>query len=621
MKRNAIIMTLVTAATFGITSCVNNDYDLSDLDTNIGVSVKDLSLPIQMDAIKLDAILDIDDDDENIKKMVDPNTNETIYAVVKSGSFESDEIKLDPISVDGQQFDPMMISAMLKSFAPSAVRGKKAPAKYSFYYDLTDANIDLNKYEGDIDLDKIDIDGIKDLEVDFTVKTTLDIATQLAGKVDKAMLENVAIKLIDGLEDTPVFDGYVQVGPVKIEQKGMTSLLKIDTPIALNPSSKEKTEITLHVDRLYGDAIRKFVEVAELELKKNPARKVSASKGTKHFVYNAKIDFVDGFVGLNEEDLAENVTVEELPAQLNIPAQPETTGIQVNSFSGLVTYDLSDKIDVPDVNLNDLPDFLTEEGTEIKLQNPQLYLRINNPVQDGLNKTVHAQTGFTFDNHQSAPIDIDVLNADQKQNVYCISTTALDNMYEGYEGAEKIVCPELGNILSTGGKGLPTTISIKTNDAKVEGDVTDISLKKTYGKATGEYLFYVPLALGAGSKISYSTVADGWYSDDIKDLLISNMTVKAKVSTDVPMELELTAFPINTKGEHMKNLKATCTVPANANKQDLNLELKGDIKDLDGIDFKITLKANQNGKTLSPDMNIMLEGIRAVVSGSYSTEL
>ena len=626
MKKSTIIWSMVTAATLGITSCVNSDYDLSDIDTNVEFKVQELTMPIKMDAIKLGAVLDIDDNDENIKQMKDPMTGKEIYAVVKEGTFESDEIKLDPITVDGKQFDPMVINAMLKTYAPSAARPKKANSKFDYYYDLTDACIDLNKYEGDIDLSNIKVESIKDISVDFTVQTTLDIATQLAGKVNTATLENLAIKLIDGLEDTPVFDGYIEVGSYRLVQKGMTSVLKITDPVQMIPN--QKTLIKLHVDKIYGDAIRAFIDVYEKELKKSGRKSVEsiANSGKQHFVYNAKIEFLDGFIGMNEEDLAPSVTPTDLPSVLNIITQPETTGITVKEFSGVVTYDLTDKMDIPDVNLENLPEFLTEEGTEIKFQNPQLYININNPVQDGDNATVHAQTGLIFDNHLANRITIDVLNADRPNNIFCIAPEKIDKMYKdeknNFNGAQMVTCADLGNILSTNGKGLPKTISIQPYDAKVEGNVTDIDLTKTYAPASGKYLFYVPLALGNGSKIAYSNKVDGWYDEDMKDLKISTLSIKAKVSTDVPMRLTLKAYPLDRNGKHMNNVEpATCDLPANAKNADVNLELKGSLRDLDGVDFKITLESSESGQALSPDMNIKLEGIKATVTGSYATEL
>ena len=46
-----------------------------------------------------------------------------------------------------------------------------------------------------------------------------------------------------------------------------------------------------------------------------------------------------------------------------------------------------------DVDLSDLPDFLAGEGTDISLVNPQIYLKVNNPVG---NDRLDCRTGLTL---------------------------------------------------------------------------------------------------------------------------------------------------------------------------------------------------------------------------------
>ena len=50
------------------TSCVDNAYDLSDIDTTARLQVKELVVPMNIDKATLDQVLDLDDDSE-VKKI------------------------------------------------------------------------------------------------------------------------------------------------------------------------------------------------------------------------------------------------------------------------------------------------------------------------------------------------------------------------------------------------------------------------------------------------------------------------------------------------------------------------------------------------------------------------
>lgn len=636
MKKTYFALPMLTFAALFAASC-QSDIDLNDIDTNVAMSVNELTVPIKLDKVKLDAVLDIDDNDKNIKKMVDPETGNTVYAVVKEGTFESDDIKLDPVKVaGGTEYAKQTLGAALQTKSgQNNVRGRRTPSGEYYIYDLAaslndlKSKIDLTKYEGDIDPKKIDIEQIGDISVDFTVKTTLDLAKQLVGMVNEATLQNVAIKLIEGMEETTCFEGYVSIGGKKCIDGNISGLLNITESIPVIPG--ETTELVLHVDKIYGDAIRKFVDLYETTAVKGQRR---AADQMRHFRYDAEFGFESGELAIAKEDLAPEVTVEDLPQTLYYDAVPSTEEMKITKFSGHVEYNLEEKINIPNVELKDLPDFLADQGTEIKLQNPQLYIKLHNPVLDGDKKPAKAQTGFTFTNWftqnskatqgNEVKLADDAIIADKTDNVFCISSSKVTKMYKGFEGATLIDCPTLGNILSTNEHGLPNNIEIKANGCMVNDDVNNLDLNNTnFGKAKGSYLFYVPLALGKGSKIAYSDKADGWYSEDLENLTVKTVHLTANVTTDVPLKLTLSVKPLNTKGEAIKNVKVeTPTLEPNAKNQKIDLKIEGDIKQLDGMEFNVTLSQDNEGSAaLSPNMNIELKNIRVTVSGNYEKEL
>lgn len=73
-----------------MSSCIDNDYDLSDIDSTVRVDVNDLVLPVNLDDITLKSIFNIKEGDR--VQIVDGQ-----YAFIEDGSFTSDEIKINEV--------------------------------------------------------------------------------------------------------------------------------------------------------------------------------------------------------------------------------------------------------------------------------------------------------------------------------------------------------------------------------------------------------------------------------------------------------------------------------------------------------------------------------------------
>ncbi|MDE6581811.1 MAG: hypothetical protein K2K47_04725 [Duncaniella sp.] len=80
---------LIAAASLGFVGCIDDKYDLSDIDTNVRLEVKDLTLPINLDKIELKSIIS-DPKDGDILQIVDGE-----YALLRDGDFKSSNLKVD----------------------------------------------------------------------------------------------------------------------------------------------------------------------------------------------------------------------------------------------------------------------------------------------------------------------------------------------------------------------------------------------------------------------------------------------------------------------------------------------------------------------------------------------
>ena len=77
-------LTGVSAACI-FSSCVDDNYDLSDIDTTVRVNVNDLTVPVKLDEILLSSIIE---EGDRIKVVNGE------YAVTEDGEFESKEVEI-----------------------------------------------------------------------------------------------------------------------------------------------------------------------------------------------------------------------------------------------------------------------------------------------------------------------------------------------------------------------------------------------------------------------------------------------------------------------------------------------------------------------------------------------
>ncbi len=86
-----LLLAGVPLASLLLTGCIDNKYDLDDIDTTTEIKVNNLVLPINLDVVRLSDIITIDEDSKI--KEIDLD-GKKVYAVTESGDFHSDPIKI-----------------------------------------------------------------------------------------------------------------------------------------------------------------------------------------------------------------------------------------------------------------------------------------------------------------------------------------------------------------------------------------------------------------------------------------------------------------------------------------------------------------------------------------------
>lgn len=570
------VMGLAVPCAFMLNSCTDDDYDLSDLDKTAQIPVKDLTVPVNMDEIVLSDIIDIKPGDRI--QIIDGR-----YAVVEENTFDSDPIEVDPVTLTSPVLEssrknlPMSeAKALLAAGQPVALPlgGDES------VYDLTAS--DVSSYIVNV------------TEVGCDLKITISLSLNGFGNALKSMtIRNVILGIPKGLGN-----------------------------ISGNGTYKPATgEFQVKDSKVNGNRATIEISATRLDFIKCGAV-YDAEKHTMRFA--DKLRVISGEAVLSPSDFA-LTDFSSLPSYCTYQTDFDLSRIAINSFSGQIRYDLS-SFNIPNVDLSDLPDILSQEETDIKLVNPCLYLSLENPMST---HSLYATTGLEIianrdgEASKTYPLPAPFTVTSSPQSKYCLSPIRPAEYLPDFVGADHVAYPMLGQIFS--GNGLPKSLDINLLNPELPiQDVKNFALGRSYGSVHGSYYFYAPLELGAGSRIVYSDVLDGWDSEDLEKVTISTLHVTASVTTDVPVSMKFNAYPIDKDGNQIDNVTIEGGyVDANAAGQELDITITGSVTGLAGIRFtaEAAPKAEEDASALRPDMNIKLSNIRATVSGYYLTTL
>ena len=579
MKRNYYLSLVATLAVV-LSGCVDDAYDLSNLDTSAELKVKGLSLPLKVDEVTLDDVINLEEGGR-IRVLNGE------YVLVEEGEFESDNIMIDPIHADAPSSDKTEkhLDLVIPGASEKMQRVGSDDVFTGEYYiteDFSNYNFDLmNISEHLISLDRI--------EADMDIHTSLKLSGINCDEHLQVEFKDIQIHLPKGLE------------------------------LADYPGKYDPETGTLTVDELavVDNGINIGVKLKAIDFKKMG---LYLDEYLHSMTFNEKISLAEGKIVVHTDDLS------KLPKQITLVKECDFSDIDVNTFSGKIKYNF-DGFDVAPINLNDLPSVLTQGNTDIRIANPQIYLSINNPAAP---YKVSAQTGIKFIAHRAEQADKEFVldngfftlgyeNGTSDQ-LFCLSPKMPQTLYPGFEGSKHVAFSTLGNILS--GNGLPSSIDISlVNPCIPEQEVENVEIGVDMGKVKGRYVFFSPLALADESIIVYSDVLDGWNSEDLDALTVSELEINTDITSDLPINLNLVGYPIDKYGNVINNVKVEgAVIPANANAHAVRIFITGAVKNLDGIRFEATATSDGSGVSLKPSQHISLKNLKVKVSGNYTTK-
>lgn len=558
------------------TGCTDNDFDLSKIDTTIGIGGDGLTLPTNStENIMLDDFLELNNSD--------------LVSIADNGDYmfhkEGDDCtpahpNIDKVVVTSQGINNNFKVAVV--VPPSALLSGRKLSKRAKKIDLIKAGGKVAEFEYVGNAPK-EIEDLTSAGVSAPVTIRVNLSNDLKGFVPKFK------------ELTLQIPSYMHLN--------ITSC----SPNSYSYDTKTG-KITLKDVNTASDIVIKG-EVTTLDFKATPT-----TNNKLTFVANKKNEGKVNMKGEIETSISFdeiNANVTSIPSDLHLSAVMEMGDITITSAKGKFNPDI-DLGNLGNIEINDVPDFLTGDDVNVNLHNPVIELEINSDI--AVTGKVSGKIVATFDNGKpNRSVDIPKMTIKPNANTrICIckhKEGVDDTKYD-----EVVEVPNLSDIFAT----IPKTIKF---DADASADATqeaEVKLGHQY-TITPKYNITAPLAFDAGANISYTDSFDGW-NEDIEDCEFAEGTyieLTADIENKLPAYLDVNTDAIDVDGNKMSqdlievkvsNPIAASTDGVQAKTTPITITLRekksGMLKKVDGLEYNIKLAAGEGndaivGKTIN----------------------
>lgn len=648
-KKSFLPMALIAVVGFTATSCIDENYDLSDIDMTLGIQ-GDISLPFcSTGDVILRNIMNLEEDGV-VQFIDDPAGGDRIYTVRQSGKTVIPPIRIDDIrfesptitsfsTVIGLEFDrkesprPQRISVVvtedgkkktygvdIKDYAYIYPVGEKDDAYFSFDdVRATGISNDLVALEEVKLKENTIVAEIKDIDfgqADFFHYVHMDDATLTFPKD----MHLTGVNMIYNGKSHPVpFD----------KTNGIITLFK-GKGEAIDTSRPIKVEISFDGVTIGNDF--SFATGAD-------GGELSFDGGFRLFT-SLRVESTE----VDEKML--QATVDRMdPAVLLAMLDPQTQRIKLDLFdAGLIPEEVSvngdgdfdsdlvvasvtgtvrREVDNPDpIMLDDLPDFLDDPEVVLDLSNPAIFLNVRNTLP-GIATTALKLTGTQT--RQTEEFEIV-----EGENRFELSDHYSTLRPEGYDDAAWIRVEDLGGLV----RQLPEKIDVEVMPVTLRTD--NMPVPSSFSVSL-EYEIFAPLSCGPDFKLVYQDTERGWASDleDLDNVDAGYIEVHALADNDLPASLTLEVIPVDEYGHAVEALEPIClSLPASVSDSPLEMKVipregftlndiingKNGAQRLDGVRYRAVIDEPVEDALLRETAKIKLHHIKATLKGGVTID-
>lgn len=581
-------MAMLSAAV-SVTSCLNEDYDLTkDIDTNISID-GDISAPLgNSEFILVDDFLNLGNDAADVLK-TDSSGN---YYISVTGRGTSSDVELPVLSFSDELVtDGGYIARIKKSELPLPSSGMVPATPYTKHFNVSSTPMTVNE---DV---PHEIRAVKDAEVSGVVNISLTVTT------GKATLSDLIID----------FPEYLEFADVK------------DAGLNFNPDGNL---LTIKSPQISTVAKNYYLNVVGIDFDKIPSGQGFIPSQHK-IVLNDEVKLSAFDVNAVLSDFG--ATVEVIPNEIVADIDLSISSLIVKTALVKVNPDIV--IDPFISNVGELPDFLSGDEVVLDLYNPVLKLNIDNrtPLKLNLNADIMSYKGA---DHRSSHVG----NANGGEAI-TLTPSGMNRLYvsrtgEGVpSGFASVVVPDFSSLFSI----VPDRIGMENIDAEAADEFVTLTSGGRYN-VVYDFELAAALAFGKDVRIVYSTDFTGWNetfnpNDESFALEIRDADVKFDFVNMIPMTISLDAAAIDVDGNVIPGIKVTLNgdIPAGSVEKPstsaLTLNLEGSaeqMRKLDGLRLNLTgsdpgtmsgVCLNKNQGVQFKNMKIRLQAKMDIESG------
>lgn len=564
---NYAFMGICTIGGSGLYSCVDNAYDLNkEIDKTITVG-GDLTIPnSSTEEMKLKDILNLEDDSA---VRTDKNGN---YSIVQTGVPSDSEIKVNEVNIqpDESSFSSIGIDGL------NFINGTANIAKE---YARSTVNI---KHEN-IDEDIVDIKSVTVKNIENELSVIFFSIKNKNGNTERFFVKK-GFKIL--------FPEYMTVES------------------ASDFCNANGNTLTFIKDEIFDEEgiMHIYFRIKEIEFEG----------------YNgASFDFDTHTIKLGDEiSLDGNLESDNDVNDCTFAADIDCNKLVIESAIAKVNPSVDIIIDP--INIENLPDFLTEEGVIFDATDPRIFMAISNdsPLDADMSmELVSEKKGIDSERVRIENIRID---AGCNNHIICIH----QNRDIVIDGVENIYCDNLSEVI----KYIPEKIRVENITTQVLQDkYYDIELGTPYN-INNMYEVNTPLMFGEETYIKYTHIMDGM-GKDLENTEFSHIEIMMKAYNRIPLNLSLSAEAIDKDGYTLEGV--TVSVEGNiaasngieATEKDMVFVVKAAegsrVRNLDGLKIKITGTATEETSKVQMNENqsLKLEDVKLKLIGGLTMDL
>lgn len=551
-----LFLILGTAAVVGFSGCADNDYDLSEIDSTIGIGGDGLEIPsLSTEIIPLKDVLELEANGSVVEDEVSGD-----YVFRQSGADVAPVHPfIDKITVAEQNSVSNDLELTFSSASGSRRRSATRAGGQSV---VADGWIQAFTYEGNKPEEVVDL-----YEAEVSSKVTLDI--------DFSDVKSVVSKFDQIEVDMPAFMtiNNVKCGGYAFEQSGSKLTLK-------NVYTSSNMTIT--------------ADITSLNFKEKDTSYGSLSISGGKVKMEGKVHVTAVASSFNS---GAGTTGRKISSVMNM------SKFVVNAATGKFNPEIA-LSDLGNIKVSGIPDFLQGGNVVVDLYNPQIKLTVTSDmdVPGTLNGVIKS-----FKNGQLlATVNVDNIPIDANKT----STICICRRSEGVSGFDHVLTnPNLSKLIET----IPDNITFSANASADQTNNYRFELGHNY-TVQPAYSVDAPIAFGENASIEYRDTLDGW-NDNIKDFELAEgayVNMDASIKSCVPAYMTVSAVPVDVNGNAISadELSVEVTGSVEASKDGVsettspvNIKVsqmkKGAMKKLDGIVFVVAGKASDGNNAVT----------------------